>query len=327
MAVAVRKKTIRLIFILLLLCESIGGQSKNKYELKQILSLGVQKNNYFLSVSNVSQSNDGDLFVTDQQAYSVKKFNKNGSLVKKIGKKGKKNGEFSAPDLVVCSNNLIAIADYNSTKVQIFDTDLNFIKKFYVDGIIFDMGIDSKEKVWVMVSNFNLEMALKKYDLNGKLLKTIIPKNSSKKEFMIDAKKFCISKNGHIFIVNLLINKIEKWNTDGKYINEFSIKDVAKSAKKKIYKSYIFYNEYLPDGNLLWDIECDRNERIYILSGNYSKHKYQDVYVLSPDGKFLSTLILPFRCHNFRINQTNDNLFLINKNRTEITQYSLIFHE
>ena len=75
-------------------------------------------------------SQQDELFVTDYAAQRVLKFNLTGELLKRAGSRGMKPGHFTGISGLCCEVGLVYICDVSIQLIQIFDSELNYIKKF-----------------------------------------------------------------------------------------------------------------------------------------------------------------------------------------------------
>ena len=60
--------------------------------------------------------------------HKLQKFTSSGELIKCIGKKGRKEGEFDVPRGVTLYDNQVYVCDCNNHRIQVFDIDLNFVR-------------------------------------------------------------------------------------------------------------------------------------------------------------------------------------------------------
>ena len=61
-------------------------------------------------------------------SHKLQKFTSNGELIKCIGKKGGKEGEFNDPRGVTLHDNQVYVCDSNNHRIQVFDLNLNFVR-------------------------------------------------------------------------------------------------------------------------------------------------------------------------------------------------------
>ena len=66
--------------------------------------------------------------------HKLQKFTISGDLIKCIGQKGKKEGEFDDPRGVALHNNYVYVCDCDNHRIQVFDLDLNFVRSIGSHG-------------------------------------------------------------------------------------------------------------------------------------------------------------------------------------------------
>ena len=75
-------------------------------------------------------SQQDELFVTDDATQCVLKFSLTGEFLKRAGSRGDEPGQFSGIRRLCCEAGLVYICDMSIQQIQIFDSELNFIKDF-----------------------------------------------------------------------------------------------------------------------------------------------------------------------------------------------------
>ena len=78
--------------------------------------------------TGIATDGKGNVYVASE--YKVQKFNRRGEVVKSVGKKGRKAGEFDWPYGVRYHNHQVYVCDSDNGRVQVFDPDLNFVRSF-----------------------------------------------------------------------------------------------------------------------------------------------------------------------------------------------------
>ena len=66
--------------------------------------------------------------------HKLQKFTSSGELIKCIGKKGRKKGEFDDPRGVTLYDNQVYVCDRDNHRIQVFDLDLNFVRSIGSHG-------------------------------------------------------------------------------------------------------------------------------------------------------------------------------------------------
>ena len=87
----------------------------------------------------IATDGEGNVYVASghgsiASAHKMQKFNRYGQLVKSIGKWGKSPGEFDYPRGVRYYNHQVYVCDSDNARVQVFDSNLNFVRLFGTDG-------------------------------------------------------------------------------------------------------------------------------------------------------------------------------------------------
>ena len=90
---------------------------------------------YKLEPTGVAVDEDGNIYVTDVESNRLSKFNSDGKLVKMVGGKGDRTGQFDDPQGIALSkNNKLFVCDSYNHRIQVFDTNLKFISCFGKEG-------------------------------------------------------------------------------------------------------------------------------------------------------------------------------------------------
>lgn len=121
---------------------------------------------------------DGDDNVYVSCADQIQKFSRDGHLMKSVGRCGQKEGEFIRPEGITCYDNCIYVCDMINNRIQVFDTDLNYIKTFGTHGTgnmefhhPWDIDIDSAGRAYIADQNNSRVQVI---DINnGTFLKVI----------------------------------------------------------------------------------------------------------------------------------------------------------
>ena len=76
--------------------------------------------------AGVATDDSGNIYVSSQ--HKLQKFTSTGELIKCVGRKGGKEGEFDIPHGLTLRDNLVYVCDGNNHRIQVFDLDLNFVR-------------------------------------------------------------------------------------------------------------------------------------------------------------------------------------------------------
>jgi len=317
-----KNKTLSVCFLMLfhfIYPQSTDRQVRN---LSEVLVIDERSRNYILNAYDVVQLNDGSFIVSDKLDYKLKKFDKNGKFVKETGKRGKGHGEFRGPSYLASFNDVVAVTDFSSNRVQMFTSDLQFKSNFNVPGTVLDLCFDSEGNLWVGLLGGVGGQKIIKVDGAGNILQTILLKNQSDDIFE-SLFFFDINKKGIVAVCYMCLNKIEVWNTKGQFIRDFEVAGIPLHPRKKTIVKNLFSKDIeAPEDNIFWSLSFDNSENIYVLADAYTENPSKDVYVLDLRGNLLSILSLPERAVHLLM-VSNDRMIAINNRRTKITVYGL----
>ena len=74
----------------------------------------------------IATDDSGNIYVSSR--HKLQKFTSTGELIKCVGRKGGKEGEFDVPRGLTLCDNLVYVSDRNNNRIQVFDLDLNFVR-------------------------------------------------------------------------------------------------------------------------------------------------------------------------------------------------------
>ena len=156
-------------------------------------------------------SQQDELFVTDYATQCVLKFSLTGKFFKRAGSRGNKPGQFSGITGLCCEAGLVYICDLNIQRIQIFDSELNFIKDFgygelscpsdihILSDTIYILSLDNN-----CIYCYNRDCTLqKKIELFGQ------------EKLMTDACFFTIDKKGNFLITDAALQQIQIFSSKG----------------------------------------------------------------------------------------------------------------
>ena len=95
--------------------------------------------------ASVATDDSGNIYVSS--LHKLQKFTSTGELIKCVGRKGGKEGEFDDPRGLTLRDNLVFVCDRNNHRIQVFDLDLNFVRSIGSRGSgrgEFDRPLDVK---------------------------------------------------------------------------------------------------------------------------------------------------------------------------------------
>ena len=101
-------------------------------------------------------SQQDELFVTDEAKHCVLKFRITGEFLKQAGSRGTEAGQFTAIRGLCCEAGLVYVCDGSMQIIQIFDSELNYIKQFGYGELIYPADIKIlSDTIYILSMNKN----------------------------------------------------------------------------------------------------------------------------------------------------------------------------
>ena len=157
-----------------------------------------------------------NIYVSSQ--HKLQKFTSSGELIKCVGGKGGKEGEFDDPHGVTLYDNQVYVCDHNNHRIQVFDLDLNFVRSIG-EGIgefsaPQDVKFDTAGNMYVVEYNNSRVQVL---DSSGQFIRAFGEEEEGKLSrpsgLHIANKHVCVSDySGHCIVV---------YETSGKVVTRF----------------------------------------------------------------------------------------------------------
>ena len=272
--------------------------AKPKVTLEEILSVGRLDDDALFQWVGIAVDPSGQFYVTDTMDYSLKKFDADGKLLKKTGRKGQGPGEFLAPRLLARSDCHLYVTDQSIPGIQVFDHDLKFVRRIPIKIPLGDIHVLSDDRIAVVALSLNQPGSIHVYNPEGQILGQI-HYTGGKKSSMMDWVEIGFDHEGNLYVLYNFQDRIDKFDANGRRLWSRSLLDLKKIKTKKIGPWVV------PDKIIFKDLVFDSEDRLYILGGGHSDNPSRDVYVLNPDGVHLTTFTLPETSHCIYIDAQN----------------------
>ena len=266
------------------------GRKSPEWGLEEVLSIGTLNDTLLFQWVGVAVDRDQNIYVTDTMDYSLKKFDSNGKLLKKTGRRGQGPGEFSAPRYVSSYGNSIYVTDQYIPKIQVFDQDLNYISSIPVSIPVSDFSVISENEIAVSTLSTTEAGIIHIFDSKGKI-QNEFPYSFEQMPLMMNSVSFEFDQQRNLYVAYSFQDKIEKFDTEGKKLWSKRLLGIKKVEKEKIASLIV------PSKLIYKDISLDKSGNLYVLGGSFSKNPSQDVYLLDPEGSLLATITLPDTSH------------------------------
>ncbi len=274
------------------------GADSFTISLEEVLSIGSLNDDALYQWVGVAVDSEKYIYVTDSMDYSLKKFDASGALLKTRGRRGQGPGEFTAPRLLDCSGEKLFVTEQYEPVIKVFNSDLDYKFNIPLKGPAGDIKVLDGGLVAVAVLDAQMKSQILFCDQKGGVVKTLtFTKEPS--PLLMDMVSFDLDVQGCLYLAYTFRDKIEKFDGEGTRLWSISLLGNKKAERKEI-GDYV-----LPAEVLYKDIALDSSANIYVLGGHLSENKSRDVYVLNPEGEFLTTFTLPEASHCIYIDQEN----------------------
>jgi len=284
-----------------------------KFELEEDLQIGKEDDdNYiFERIYDVKVDRDGNIYVLDGKAGRIQKYDKKGTYLQTIGKKGQGPGEFQMPFglFIHPKTGLLYVQDM--IRIKLFDSAGKYQKETVLRTYPSEFSVDDDGNLWV-VANKQMEKgefkSLEVVGIKGEVISTIVevPYRIYTKRTGEDSTITVVTGFEH----DLHFAKIEENTCIYGYSDKYELSAVDKSGKnllkfrkeesaKSIVAPYIKgpaaanLPKYEP---FFYSIFADDVMRIYVLKNNVmaAKEKPKEFDIYSKDGYFLYKTMLPY---------------------------------
>ena len=194
----------------------IGHQQVMKFdgEGKLLLTLGKKDEkgdgqDTFNMPTDVAVADSGEFYVSDGYGNSrVVKFSKEGKYLKEWGKKGKGDGEFVIPHVVLLdAKGRVYVGDRENNRVQVFDADGKYLSQWKDSGAPYGLFLTSGGRMFVADGRAN---EVKVLDAEGKLLGRFGEKGTEAGQ-MSGPHWVCADSKGAVYVAETGAQRVQKF--------------------------------------------------------------------------------------------------------------------
>lgn len=331
----IQKSLIVLITISYLL---YGCKNENNYEhkadklnwdnakiLNAVEELVINKNSDTLlfSVQDIIISNPKYIYVSDLADVSIKKFSREGNLIKQIGGRGEAPGKFKVGPSKLAYNSLkklIAVVDHTTPFINLYDEDLNFTDRIIAPFSVTDIDYDDSGKLLVAMPPIKgWPTSILILDQNSETDTTFNPKNLYGHQLL---DMFSIRYNPFSKNINILFfyrNLIQSYDYDGVLVREFAINGFPYVSDR--YPDKTKAGE-VPKWKIFRDFFIDKNGFMYILTGGNLESSGKKIFILDQNYIIIKILILPIET-NIILSMGNDHYYCSGNYKTSLIKYGV----
>ena len=152
-----------------------------------------------------------ELFVTDEAKECILKFSLTGEFVKQVGSRGNKAGEFNGISGICCEAGLVYVCDFNVQRIQLFDSELNYVNKFSFGELSYPTDIKIFSGIIYILPQD--ENCIYCYNIDCTLLKKI--ELTGQENLMTGALFFTIDKKGNFLVTDQPTEQIRIFSPKG----------------------------------------------------------------------------------------------------------------
>ena len=166
--------------------------------------------------AGIATDDSGNIYVSSE--HKLQKFTSTGELIKCVGRKGGKEGEFDVPRGLTLRDNLVYVCDRNNHRIQVFDLDLNFVRSIGSHGggrgefdAPHDVKFDTAGNMYVAEwGNERVQVM----DSSGQFIREFGQGKLSRPSGLLIADKY-------VYVSNFSDDCIVVYETSGQYVTSF----------------------------------------------------------------------------------------------------------
>jgi hypothetical protein len=305
-----------------LLALILPGSGILAHEAEFLRSVGPDQGAIFLQIEGISGWEDGCCMVSDRLACTIALIDENGHIAGEAGTRGA--GPCAGPASIDCHDNLVAVADFASPRVQLFSRELTHRGTFQSEGPVIDLRFAPDGTLWLS-AHTRRGKELLHYEPGGRLLARVLPATLTGEAFS-DVFFCATGRDGTLWLAYCVRNLIEVYDSSGKLWHTLAVKGLPLEPPTRSFRRGPFHPVlHLPDGPLIRSIATDPYGNLLILGGDYGHHPGRDLYVVSPDGSSTSVFTLSMRATRIWANDSG-LLFAVDDSKSRIDLYRLHYH-
>ena len=172
--------------------------------------------------TGIATDGEGSVYVASD--HKVQKFNRNGKLIKSVGKWGRQTGEFNSPEGIHCHNHQVHVCDKDNARIQVFDSNLKFVQSFGTCGdgtgqLERSKDIDFDTQGNIYVTDFNKSQVVV-FSEDGQYLRHFGQSGKGKGE-LSGPEGLCVSGD-YVYVTERGNNRVSVFHTSGQFVHSFA---------------------------------------------------------------------------------------------------------
>ena len=169
--------------------------------------------------TGIATDDDSNVYVASRN-HRVQKLNRAGEVVKSVGKEGGNVGEFSEPWGVRYHNHQVYVCDCDNGRVQVFDSNLNFVRSFGTHSSQFnqprDIDIDTQGNIYLLDDTKNQVLV---FSEDGQYIRHFSQRGRDKGE-LSNPQGLCVSGD-YVYVTEWANNRVSVFHTSGEFVQCF----------------------------------------------------------------------------------------------------------
>jgi hypothetical protein len=291
-------------------------------EAEFLRTVGPETGAIFLQIEGIAGWADGSCVVSDRLAGCIALIDPSGKLITEASTRTADHP--SGPACIDSHDTLVAVADFASTRVQLFSRQLRPLAEFHSEGAVVDLCFADGGTLWLSAHTHGGKTLLH-YGITGELLGRITPRALSGESF--SDLFFCApGSDGTVWLAYCVRNIIELYDSSGTFLRSLSIPGLpAEPPTRSIRRGLFGPTLYLPEGPLIRSIAADSNGNLLVLGGNYGEHPGRDLYSIARYGEEITRRTLTRPAAQIWANSAK-LLFAVDESKSLIDLYRLHYH-
>ena len=194
---------------------------------------------------------DDNIYVSDWGNCSLFKFSKEGKVMKVVGRKGTRPGEFNSPGVIKVINDKLYVCDRGNHRIQILSTELEYVNSFGCHGdgdgqFNWPNGIaqDRAGNLYVTDTNNN---RVQVFDCKGQFLSTFSKKGAASEQLDYPCG-ICVGSDRLVYVCDKGNKCVSVFKTSGQFVTSFG--QFSWPAGIVIDDGFVYVSEFVSAGKV-----------------------------------------------------------------------------
>ena len=167
----------------------------------------------------VAMDKDDNIYVSDVSNCSLFKFSKEGKLMKVVGRRGTQPAEFNSPGMIKIINDKLYVCDRENNRVQILNTELEYVNSFGCHGDGHPNGI-AQDRVGNLYVTDSRNNRVQVFDCKRQFLSTFSKKGAASEQLRYPCG-ICVGSDQLIYVCGEEDRCVSVFKTSGEFVTSF----------------------------------------------------------------------------------------------------------